>query len=127
MDRGADVRRKLIESEGGGLSALEAARRLRISKVSLLKRHKGGHLMAWRDGRRRTLRFPAWQFYNGQILPGLEQVLAILNKEHGLDVYGKMLFFLSNSDFLSGIRPLDCLRGGDKRKAAEAAMTYCQL
>jgi hypothetical protein len=70
------------------------------------------------------VRFPAWQFKSGTVLAGLENVLSILNSGSRLDDFGRMLFFLSNSRFLGGKRPLDCLRDGEVQKVIQAAQGY---
>src|SRR5580658_4091735 len=47
MARGITARRKLMEAEGGSLSAEEAAHEIGISKAALLKRYHKGQIMAW--------------------------------------------------------------------------------
>ena len=122
--RGENVRRKLMEAEGGSYSAEEAARELGMSKVAVLKRYQHGRLLAWREERQNAVRFPKWQFQDGKVLDGFESVLATLSSAARLDDFGRMLFFLSNSRFLGGKRPLDCLRAGDIHKAQQAAQGH---
>ena len=124
LERGAEVRRKLIEAEGGSLSAENAARELNMTKAAVLKRYHNERLLAWRDEKQNAIRFPAWQFKDGKVLTGLETVLETLKSGPRLDDFGRLLFFLSNSRFLGGKRPLDCLREGELHKAVQAAEGY---
>lgn len=122
--RGITARQKLIEAEGGSLSAEEAAQELGISKAAMLKRYQKGHIIAWREERQNAVRFPVWQFSDHKVLDGLEEVLKLLNGGSRLDDFGRMLFFLSNMGFLGGKRPLDCLRAGELNKVLQAAEGY---
>src|SRR5205807_1840519 len=47
--RGIAVRQKLIQAEGGSLSAEAAARLLGFSKPAILKRYQNARLLAWRE------------------------------------------------------------------------------
>jgi hypothetical protein len=124
MARGLTARRKLMEAEGGSLSAEEASRELGISKAALLKRYHKGQIMAWREERQNAARFPVWQFKDHKVLDGLKEVLRILNAGRRLDDFGRMLFFLSNMGFLGKKRPVDCLRAGEVNKVLQAAQGY---
>lgn len=119
QQRGVVVRQKLVEAEGGSMSAEETAKVLRLAKTTVLTRYKKGKLLAWRDGRR--VRFPRWQFQGGKPLEGFEAVMTRLNEIPGLDDIGRLLFFLSNSSILGGKRPLDCLREGELNKVLQSA------
>jgi len=122
--RGITVRQKLMEAEGGSLSAEEAARELGISKTAILKRYHKGQIVAWREERQNAARFPVWQFKDRKVLDGLESVLKALNAASRLDDFGRMLFFLSNMGFLGRKRPLDCLRAGEVKAVLRAAEGY---
>jgi hypothetical protein len=122
--RGIPARQKLIDAEGGSLSADEAAHHLGISKPAILKRYQKHQIIAWRAERQNAVRFPAWQFKEGTLLPGISECLQVLDAGGHLDDFGRMLFFLSNSRYLDGKRPLDCLRGGDVNRALLAAEGY---
>jgi len=124
MARGITARRKLMETEGGSLSAEQAARELGISKAAILKRYHKGQIIAWREERQNAARFPVWQFKDHKALEGLERVLRILNTGSRLDDFGRMLFFLSNIGFLGNKRPVDCLRAGEVNKVLQAAEGY---
>lgn len=125
--RGLEVRQQLVEAEGGSLSSEETARLLQISKTAVLKRLAAGRLLAWQEERLQAKRFPRWQFdAHGQVLNGLEEVLAILNADERLDAWGKMLFFLQEKPSLGGRRPLDLLREGKQGEVRLAAGAYAE-
>jgi hypothetical protein len=112
LARGLSVREAAKQEEGGNISADEAARRLSISKTSVLEKFKKGQLLGWRETRQKAVRFPIWQFAEGEILTGLPEVLAILSKSPQIDDWGRVMFFLNRRNSLGGKRPLDALREG---------------
>ena len=122
--RGISVRQKLMEAEGGSLSADDAAQEIGISKTAILKRYQKGQIVAWREEKQNAVRFPAWQFKDHKVLDGMEDVLNVLNAGSRLDDFGRVLFFHSNMGFLGGKRPLDCLLAGEKDKVLRAAEGY---
>jgi hypothetical protein len=92
-----------------------------------LKRLEAGRLLAWREERLHAARFPRWQFdEHGWVLAGLEDVLECLNHDQGLDVWGKILFFLQTKTSLGRNRPLDSLREGKVKQVCRAAKAYAE-
>jgi len=126
LARGLTTRQRLAVEEGGSVSSEEAAHLLGISKTAVLKRHQAGRLLGWRGERQGAVRFPVWQFDEGRVLPGLQEVLEILNRDQRLDDWGKVLFFLHTSSRLGGRRPLDLLRDKRLREVIMAAETYAE-
>jgi len=124
MARGLSVREKMAASEGGSLSAEEAARQLDLTKQSVLNLYHAGKLLGWRTEKQRAVRFPAWQFDGGRRLPGLEQVLARLSAASSLDDWAKIGFFLQTHRMLDNRRPLDLLREGNLNAVLKAADAY---
>ena len=122
--RGITVRQRLMEAEGGSMSAEQAARELGISKTAILKRYQKGQIIAWREERQNAARFPVWQFSEHKVLDGLEEVLKVLAAGSRLDDFGRILFFLSKLGFLGGKMPLECLRAGDLNKVLQTAQGY---
>jgi hypothetical protein len=116
--RGIYARERLKKEEGGHISVDEAARRLKVSRKETLKRYREGLVIGWRDGSQ--VRFPAWQFANDGLLPGMQRVLEGLRQTCRNDDWARMLFFLANRGSLEGRRPLDLVRQG---KIAQA-LTY---
>lgn len=126
LDRGHGLRKKLTEDEGGSVSAQQAAETMGMSKQAVLKRYHKGQLIGWKEEKQNAVRFPVWQFESGKVLNGLEEVLARLNSDDSMDDYGRLLFFLSQSDFLNGKRPLDCLRKDELHKVLRSVEGYVQ-
>lgn len=110
--KGIFIREAAKKEEGGNISADQAARRLGISKTSVLQQFRKGQLLGWRETRQKAVRFPVWQFTEDEILTGLPEVLSILSKSPQIDDWGRIMFFLNPRGSLSGKRPLDALREG---------------
>jgi len=117
--RGAKARRELLEAEGGTLSVAEVARFSRRTRQAVDKQRRAGHLVGVRVGP--AWRYPAWQFADGQPLPGLREVLAALQ---GASPWSVAAFFLSRNARLGSRRPLDVLRRGDVAVVVGAARAY---
>lgn len=110
--RGVEAKRSLLESDGGTLSAEELGELLGITRQAVDKRRRAGKLLAIAVNGR-GLRYPAWQVHSGQLLGGLEDVLAALEPDSPLM---HIQFFLSGNYALEGKRPLDLLRRGQRLK-----------
>ncbi len=117
--RGAQAKRQLLEAEGGTLSATEVARLLRRSRQAVDKQRRTGRLLALRAGP--SWRYPAWQFVDGQPLPGLPEVLAALRE---VSPWTAAAFLLSRNARLGGRRPVDLLRRGELDAVVRAAQAY---
>lgn len=125
--RGVLARHELSAAEGGSWSSDEVSVVLQISKTAVLKRLKAGRLLAWREERLQAARFPRWQFdAHGQVLPGFEEILGILEQDARLDAWAKLLFFLQEKSELGGRRPLDLLRDGRLDEVRLAAQAYVE-
>lgn len=118
--RGFATQERLLEAEGGCLPVTLAARHLRISRQAVDKRLKAGKLLALKAGRRGYL-YPAWQFAQGGVIPGLEVVLAELKGRSG---WAQMGFFLNGNYRLGGRTPLDELRKGKVELVLRAARAF---
>ncbi len=110
---------RLLASEGGSVSAKEAAGfyggRSPTSEEAVRKAARLGQIIAVKDGRG-GVHFPRWQFTSkGGVLPGLREVLAALRSHPlaGKDDLLPVNFLLNPSARLEGQRPLDMLRSGD--------------
>jgi len=117
--RGVRERVRLLDSEGGSLTAAAVAMLLGITRQAVDKRRRTGHLLGLATGRRGYL-YPSWQFGAQSTVPGLEPVLADLR---GHDPWMQAAFFLSGNLRLGGDTPLAELRRGhleDVRRAAQA-------
>jgi len=118
--RGIEARKRLLEAEGGTLSAQKAASLLNVSRQAAYKRYRAGRLLAVDCGRH-GFAFPAWQFVPGGVLPGLEDVLAALAD---FDPWMKLAFFLEANAATSGKTPLEALRRGKLKDALRAARLH---
>ncbi len=115
--RGLIAREEMKLAEGGSWSATETGSRLGITKAAVLKRYQKGQLIGWRESRQNAVRFPAWQFSDDRPLPGITDVLQVLQ----IDDWAKIVFFLSQLSSLGGKRPLDLIRAGQIREVLRAA------
>lgn len=121
--RGVQGLYELLEREGGVLTAEQTAQWLGITRQAVDKRRKAGKLLGLSLGRRGYV-YPAWQLSpDGDLLPGLEEVLAALDEnEH--TVLSKMIFMLGPSDYLDDQSPLACMRRGCVVEVVRAARAY---
>ena len=122
LARGAIARKKLEESEGGAISAEEAADLLGLSRQGIDYLRKTGAILAWRriNGK---WNYPLWQFESGRIRPGIRECLKNLATD---DPWGQMIFFLSPRDSLNGDRPLDLILRSDVKAAIAVARRHQQ-
>jgi hypothetical protein len=65
--------------------------------------------------------YPAWQFIDGKVLSGLDQVLAFL-KEDG--AWTQIIFLLTGDIRLEGATPLEKLQKGEIDSVVWAAKCY---
>lgn len=126
MARGVSVREKMATEEGGSMSAEEAARFLGMAKQSALNLYHQGKLLGWRSEKQGAVRFPVWQFRDGERLPGLDQVLAKLSACGILDDWGKIGFFLQQHRLSESRRPLDLLRENKVDHVLRIAEAYVE-
>jgi hypothetical protein len=120
--RGVQARDALLAAEGGTLRAEEVSARLHISRQAVDKRRAAGKVLALEIGRRGYL-YPAWQFADDGVLPGLEEVLALLVEHPPL---AKLRFFLSSDLRLDGERPLDRLRRSEIESVKRSARVFAE-
>jgi len=115
--RGIEAKRRLLESEGGAISSIQAAKLLKVTRQAIDKRRKEGKLLGLELGKRGYF-YPSWQFG----LKGLEDVLSTLGSE---DFWEKLAFFLNPSDLLEGQTPLQALTEGKNiEDVMRVAKTY---
>ena len=72
--------RKVLATEGGSINAAEAAKRLGVSRATVLRRYREKRLVGWRDYHDAEVRFPVWQFTKNGLLPGIEEVMEFFLK-----------------------------------------------
>lgn len=118
--RGLAVRERLLASEGGALTAEEAARTLGVTRQAIDNRRKRGTLLGVQLGRR-GFRYPAWQFTADGVLPGLDRTLKAMDDQ---SPWIQLAFMLNPNAWLDGNRPLDALRQGQVDAVRSAASQY---
>jgi biotin operon repressor len=106
--RGIREREKLLEVEGGTLSADDVAKHLNITRQAVNKRRQQGALVGLDAGRHGYL-YPAWQFVREGTIPDLEAVLKAL---HDHDPWMQHIFMVSGNTRLEDRTPLEALRQG---------------
>lgn len=119
--RGAELRARILSSDGGTLTPEEAAHHLGLrSRQAVYTQIGQRRLLAVPSGSRKHL-IPAWQFRHGRIVHGLDQVLAVLPDA---DPWWNLLFFVSDNGGLGHRRPLDVLLAGDVDSVVRAARAH---
>ena len=118
--RGYEAKRKLIEENGGTLSAEKVGEVLGISRQAAEKRRQAGKLLALAIGRH-VYRYPLWQFSESGTLPGLEQVLGVLASH---DQWMQTAFFVSRNPRLGNRTPKEMLEAGEIDRVLNAASVY---
>lgn len=119
--RGAIMRRQLLESQGGCLTAPELASALGISRQGVNQRRLAGGLLGVPDGGRYL--YPRCQLDRSGmvILPGLTQTLKALGDS---DPWTKFIFLASGQDALDGVAPVDALAAGSVEPVLRAALLH---
>ncbi len=102
--RGIEAKRKLLEAEGGSVSAADASKLLKVSRQAVDKRRRENKLLGLELGKK-GYHYPTWQFG----LRNLEDVLSALGDR---DEWEKLNFFLNPSDLLDDRTPLEVLQEG---------------
>jgi biotin operon repressor len=118
--RGLRERERLLDAEGGTLTADQVAQRLGLTRQAVNKRRQAGTLVGLEVGRH-GYRYPAWQFTQRGVLDGLAQVLAALAPA---DAWMQHTFVLSPNSRLDDRRPLDEWRAGRLDRVLRAARTF---
>jgi len=118
--RDVEVREGIRHAEGGLISAEAVGRRLGVTRQAIDRRRRAGSLLALPVAAHRY-GYPAWQFVDTRVLPGLEEVLPALNVRDPWTIAG---WFLGENSLLDGERPLDVLRGGNVTSVRRAAALF---
>jgi len=118
--RGEQAKRDILAAQGELLDASEVARRLRTSETEVHRRRITEVLLALPTDSGQY-GFPAWQFAEDGLLPGLQPVFDAMTIR---SPWMRAQFFLTGDLRLNGRRPLDVLRGGDVEAVRRAGAAY---
>lgn len=118
--RGIEAKRKLVEGHGGALSAEQVAGILGVTRQAVDKRRRAGKLLGLTTGRY-GYRYPAWQFTDSGVVPGLQDVLAVLAPH---DEWMQAAFLVGENPRLDGRKPIDLLNAGKSDAVLYAAEVY---
>ena len=113
---------ELRRAEGGMVSGETFSRRIGVSAETVRLYRKAGQILAVPKGSR-NFEYPAWQIHKGQLLPGLQQVLAPLLAKH-LAPLSILSFFITPAEELGGGSPLALLRARRVEEALAHADRY---
>lgn len=120
--RGIKARNTMLNYQGHPWKSSDVAEYLAISVQAVSKKRSSRKILGLSLGGRGYV-FPCWQFANNGILPGLSEILAIL--EAGLvPDWDRLRFFISQDFRLEGKTPLEFLQAGDLESVKLAAQIY---
>jgi hypothetical protein len=121
LERGRILQERLKRWRGGGITVAEVERLLRISPASVRKHWGAGLLIGWTEGQKIML--ARWQFRGKRVLPGIEEVLRILDSR---DRWRVILYFFARRESLRKKRPLDLLRRGETQIVLDHAKSHAE-
>lgn len=116
--RGAEMKRALLEKHKT-LSARKVAEFLGISRQAVDKKRSTGALLAIKSGRQYA--YPSFQFEEGGILEGVQEVLRSLKV---MGDWTKFNFLVSRDSGLGNRTPLQALQEGEIEKVKRLARAY---
>jgi hypothetical protein len=122
LHRGRDAQRELLAAEGGVLTGAQVADLLGLSRQAVDKRRRVGRLIGLSTSRRGIV-YPAWQFTESGVLPGLEDVLSDLPIRTG---WSTVLFMLQANAWVDDEMPIHVLRRGEVDRVRRAAKMYLE-
>lgn len=115
LQRGAVMRKRMLEEAGGAWTLQDVANYLGLTEGAVRKRINEGTLIGIKGSRGYLI--PACQFVDGREIPGLSKVLRAIPTANP---WTKLNWLLSRDSRLDGERPIDLLMQG-RRNAVEGA------
>jgi hypothetical protein len=121
--RGEQAKRDILASQGELLDAERVATRLKMTPAEVEQRRQDGLLLALPldSG---SYGFPAWQFTDGGLLPGLVEALEVLPAP---GPWSRLQFFIYGDPYFGGRTPLELLRAGETEPVRRLAAAYDEL
>ena len=120
MARGAGIKRDLLASGGGGLTSGQVSAALGITRQAVDKRRGRRGLLAVPSGSGEYL-YPACQFIEGGVIPGLEDVLRAFRIR---SPWTQLSALLAPAAALGGNTILDTLKSGEIERATTVAASF---
>ena len=121
--RGLEARERMVNAEGGCVSAEALGRLVGISRQAVDKRRRSGRLLAVRASEGGDWLYPVWQVdERGAVVAGLESVLEQL-QARGHDSWSQMIFFLE-INVTEELTALQALKDGKLDEVMRAARMY---
>jgi hypothetical protein len=114
--RDSQCKQDLINKSGGLVSSTGAAEMIGVSRYKIGRMRASNKLIAVTCNN--GFGYPAFQFYHGRVLEGLDVALETLG---GIDSWKKIQYFTSPSDILGGRTPIEALLDSMANNAEEAA------
>lgn len=109
LARSVEHRGQLLRRAGGVLSAEDAGKIVGVSRQAIDKRRRSDTILAIREGS--DWKYPACQFQDGEVLPGIADVVRGFKTQ---GAWAALDFLLANDSALGGRSPLEALRQGDR-------------
>lgn len=119
--RAEGMKQKLLELGGGTYTSQQVAELLGVQRQTVNKRVKAKALLAVERGKHGYL-YPAFQFVDGNTLPGLPEVLRSLDPS--IDPWMTLAFFLNRNAALGELTPREALQRGNVEGAVRAAKLH---
>ena len=117
--RGVMLRRRMLEGEGGAVTAPDLGKLMGITRQAVDKKRGSGQLLAIPVGR--SYVYPLWQIdADGRPLKGLAEALKLLPPQP----WSRFLFFVGEEPALGDKRPLDALRKGQVELVLRSARQH---
>ena len=111
------------QAAGGAWTGSELEKELKLTPATLHKRRSDRRIVFWKDAKNQ-FHYPKWQFNAaGAVLPGVKDVLKVLNSS---DEWRVMRYFLAPRHQLDDQTPLDLLRAGDTDTVVAHAKAHGQ-
>jgi hypothetical protein len=109
LARSVEHRCQLLKQAGGVLSAEDAGRIAGVSRQAIDKRRRGNAILAIREGS--DWKYPACQFLDGEVLPGIADVVRGFEAQ---GAWAALDFLLAKDSALGGRSPIEALRQSDR-------------
>lgn len=119
--RAVAQRRSLLSRAGGGLTIRDVATRLGVQEQDVERLRANGRLLAVPGPGGEGWLYPACQFVESAVLPGLDEVIGEFTVN---SAWTQLYVLISNDPALSGRSPVEALKDGDIEAARQVVQGY---